>query len=331
MQHRDPRGVALILAVTLTAVVVTSAELPWTRAQAQGVAPVVPGISIADIPLGMRIGEVVQRLGAPSEVRIVGNDGTLAYVFGRYGITTYTRGKVVVAISTTNSLLGTARGVGLLAPEQAVRAAFGTPRSTGVVEGFPALMYDGIVFGLDRHTVAVVMVVPSSTPAAAPPSTPDNPSPPSSPASPHATPEENPPPATAAQDDPGQISTNSPESAEPPTTPPAAPSEAGSSSEPAPANASTTRDEPTPSAPSAVATPSSEDAAPATGDSLDATALAIAAMMVSAGPAPTAGGAGAPDLSHLRPFTGETRYLSLFGYIRLLIYKMTKQWVGLAR
>lgn len=329
MQHRDLRGVALILAVTLTAVMVTSAELPWTRVQAQGVAPVVPGISIADIPLGMRIGEVVQRLGAPSEVRIVGNDGTLAYVFGRYGITAYTRGKVVVAISTTNSLLGTARGVGLLAPEQAVRAAFGTPRSTGVVEGFPALMYDGIVFGLDRHTVAVVMVVPSSTPAAAPPSTPDNPSPPSSPASPHATSEEN-PPATAAQDDSGQASTHSPESAEPPAPPPAAPSEAGSRSEPAPANASTTRDEPTPSAPSAGATPS-EGTPPATGDALDATAIAIAAMMVSAGPAPTAGGAGAPDLSHLHPFTGETRYLSLFGYIRLLIYRVTKQWVALAR
>jgi hypothetical protein len=315
--------VALILAVTMAAVVVTSAELPWARAQ--GVAPVVPGISIADIPLGMRIGEVVQRLGAPSEVRIVGNDGTLAYIFGRYGITTYTRGKVVVAISTTNSLLGTARGVGLLAPEQAVRAAFGTPRSTGVVEGFPALMYDGIVFGLDRHTVAVVMVVPSSTPAAAPPSTPDNPSPPS-PAAPHATPEENPAPTTAAPSEPGQASTNSQESAEPQ----AAPSEAGQASlESAPANASTPLDEPAPSAPSAAAAPFED--APATGDSLDATALAIAAMMVSAGPAPTAGGAGSPDLSHIRPFTGETRYLSLFGYIRLLIYKMTKQWVGLAR
>jgi hypothetical protein len=315
----------------MTAVMVTSAELPWTRAQAQGVAPVVPGISIADIPLGMRIGEVVQRLGAPSEVRIVGNDGTLAYVFGRYGITAYTRGKVVVAISTTNSLLGTARGVGLLAPEQAVRAAFGTPRSTGVVEGFPALMYDGIVFGLDRHTVAVVMVVPSSTPAAAPPPTPDNPSPPSSPASPHATSEENPPSATATQDDSGQASTQSIEPAEPPVTTPTAPSEAGSSSEPAPAHAATThQDESTASAPSAGATPS-EDVAPPTGDAFDTTALAIAALMVSAGPAPTEGGSGSPDLSHLHPFTGATRYLSLFGYIRLLIYKMTNQWVALAR
>lgn len=71
--------------------------------------PASPDTSIAGIPLGAPIPEVVRRLGAPTAVRLVSPDGTLAYTFGQYGITVYARDNAVAAVSTTNSILGTVR------------------------------------------------------------------------------------------------------------------------------------------------------------------------------------------------------------------------------
>ncbi len=135
---------------------------------------IVPGVSLADVPVGMPISEVVARFGAPSQVRLADASGTLAYVFGQYGITVYARSNVVIALATTNSVIATVRGVGLGAPAAAVAAAFGPARVTGIVEGFSGPVYQdlGIAFGLDRQTVAAVMVFKPTKPAGSSPSAP---------------------------------------------------------------------------------------------------------------------------------------------------------------
>jgi hypothetical protein len=44
---------------------------------------------------------------------------------------------------------------------------------------------------------------------------------------------------------------------------------------------------------------------------------------------PGAGGVtGLPDVRHLRPFTAETNYLSLSGYLRYVVYTMTRAWIS---
>lgn len=270
MPHRGLRGVAFLLAMLMT-----WAVLPWAHAQG---GPIVPGVSLADIPLGTPIAELVQRLGAPSEVRLASADGTVAYVFGQYGITAYTRSNVVVALTTTNSVLGMINGVGLGTPQSAVAAAFGVPPRPGTIEGLPALRYDslGIAFGIDRQAVAVVMIFPPS---------------------PSATP-----------------------AGVPPAAPPALPAPRSVNSQAVPGTGSTAAAV-SPGAPSAVGGTASTPSGPV--------AVAPAAPGSPAVAATAAGDAGGlPDVSRLRPFTAETQFMSVLGYLRWLVYRMTGQWLN---
>jgi hypothetical protein len=75
----------LLVLVVLMAVIPLAAGHPWRPAA--GASSVVPGIAIADITLGAPIGEVLNRFGTPSVVRLIGSDGLLGYGFDRYGIT----------------------------------------------------------------------------------------------------------------------------------------------------------------------------------------------------------------------------------------------------
>lgn len=285
MRRQELRGLAVILAAAMIC-----ALLPW--AWAQGAGPLVPGVGLADIPLGSRISEVVLRLGAPSAVQLVNTNGTLAYTFDQYGIAAYTQGSRVVALTTTNSLLGMVQGVGLGSSRESVVAVFGPPRSVGLVEGFPGLMYDslGIAFGLDRHEVAVVMVFqPVSSPIqpAVPPSSP------SSPASPAVT-------SQGGQGDASPVSTG-----------------------PSPSV-------PVPVQPAMGQTVSSGEAADlvvGSGASLTATPSSPVTT-IPQGAASGEDTSATPDLSRVTPFTVETKYLSLAGYLRYLIYGMTGRWIG---
>ncbi len=296
MPRPTRRGPAVILVVLMIC-----AALPWAWAQSGG--SVIPGVSLAEIRLGAPISEVVQRFGAPSTVRLVGADGTLAYVFGPYGITAYARTNVVVAIATTNSVLGTARGIGMGAPEDAVAAAFGAPRSTGMVEGFPGIAYEalGIAFGFDRHSVAVVMVFAAQAGAA-----PSTPSPQAAPAATLRVPQDG---AGSTANNPRsaasvQAAADATVSAPPVTT---APRQALSSWQPV-----TGQMAPVPVAPV-----------------LAAAGMATPGMAAPVTPLPAAASlTRLPDVSLLRPYTLETRFLSLAGYLRYLVYGLTRQWVG---
>lgn len=271
MRRRRFRGLAVILAAFLVC-----GALPWASAQIAG--SVVPGAWLAAIPLGAPIPEVVRRFGAPSAVRLVGTDGTLAYVFGRYGITAYARDNVVIALSTTNSVVGSAQGIGMGAPEEAVIAAFGAPRVAGIIEGFRGIVYEslGIAFGLDRHSVAVIMIFAPHASAA--------PSPPAPELAPSVT-------SQGLRDGAEGSAVDTPASAE---TTPTAPAQTARAASVETAQAA-------PGAP--VPTPQGGAAVP------------IAIL---------------PDVSNLRPFTAETRFLSLAGYLRYVIYTMTRQWVTAA-
>ncbi len=289
MPHRHYRGFAALVAVLLIGVV-----LPWAYAQSAG--PVTPGASLAGIPLGAPIPEVVHRLGAPSAVRLVSQDGTLAYVFGQYGIIAYARDNSVIAVSTTNSTLGTVRGIALGAPESVVIGAFGRPRGAGVVEGFPGLLYEslGIAFGFDRHSVAVVMIFAPRSVA-----TPSSPAP-------------QPAPAVTTQASPDGIATPEADT-QTAETPPEAPAPAVGPRTPE------THPEASPVEPGT-------DAAMAAPDS--PAALPGPPMVLR--PAVEGAAGGIPDVSHLRPFTAETRFLSIAGYMRYLVYTITRQWVAVA-
>jgi hypothetical protein len=303
MRRQEHRGLAVILAAAMMC-----ALLPW--AWAQGAGPLVPGVGLADIPLGSRISEVVTRLGAPNAVQLVNTNGTLAYTFDQYGITAYTVESRVVALTTTNSLLGMVRGVGLGSSRESVMAVFGPPRSVGLVEGFPGIMYDslGIGFGLDRHEVAVVMVFqPVSSPIqpAVPPSSP------SAPASPAVT-------SQGSQDDASTMSTG-PSVANPSTT----------------ATVSTTLNpgvapvQPRVGQTVGQAVPSGEAADLTVGSGASLTANPAAPVTTIPQSAASAEDTpGVADISRLRPFTVETKYLSLAGYLRYLIYGMTGRWIG---
>lgn len=286
MRRQELRGLAVILAAAMVC-----ALLPW--AWAQGAGPLVPGVGLADIPLGSRISEVVQRLGAPSAVQLVNTNGTLAYAFDQFGITAYTRESRVVALTTTNSLLGMVRGVGLGSSRETVMAVFGPPRSVGLVEGFPGIMYDslGIGFGLDRHEVAVVMVFqPVSSPIqpAVPPSSP------SSPASPAVT-------SQGGQGDASPVSTAS----------------TGSNpSVPVPTGVGQT-----------VSSGDAADLVVGSGASLTMNPTSPVTT-IPQGSAPAEDTPAVPDISRLQPFTVETKYLSLAGYLRYVIYGMTGRWIG---
>lgn len=321
----------------LVAAVVAATMVPVIPVHGAAVGPIVPGISLADIPLGMRITEVVARLGAPSQVRLAAADGTLAYTFGQYGITAYTRANTVIALVSTNSLLATVQGIGLGAPAPAVAAAFGPAQATGIVEGFRGPLYAtlGIAFGLDQETVAAVLIFP---PIAAAPAVPSNPQAPATPpainslAPPDATggvaegapagagsaPAAGAPDASAGARDAAPAvrspARGAPSAAPPPTQTvvtrdgtslvmPLVPAGAPGSAAPASAQPAGLLQPADPSA----ATPSRPE-----GAAIDP-ATAMAAMV--------------PRVRSLQPFTYETQYLSLAGYLRYLIYSATRRWV----
>jgi len=259
MRHRK-LWTLVILLVALTA----STGVPVIPVQSA--TPIVPGASLADIPLGSPIVEVIARLGAPSQVRLVANDGTLAYVFGPYAITAYTRSNVVAALATTNSVLASVGGVGLGAPLSAVVAAFGRARTSGVVEGLRGPVYEnlGVAFGLDRDAVAAVIVF-----AAVP--------------GPMSVPSPNPPPLPGAA----------------PVTSHAAP----------------------------IGAPASQPiAAQGTVSQLPRGASDPLPAGLARDPGPSLANA-LPDVRSLHPYTAETKYLSLAGYLRYLVFSMTRTWV----
>lgn len=309
MRHPELRGLAVILAAVMTCVL-----LPW--AWGQGVGSLIPGVGLADIALGTRISEVIQRLGAPSEVRLASTDGTLAYTFDQYGISAYTRENTIIALTTTNSLVGMIRGVGLGSTRESVVAVFGAPRSVGLVEGFPGIIYEaqGIGFGLDRHSVAVVMIFrPVGSPAlpAAPPAMP------SSPVTPSVT-------SQAAQD---EISTAGVSTSYGSTggvtiggTPIGGGLIGGALIGGAPTDWA-------PAVPGPIQTSASGDATAAP-PGVSAAEANVSAAPVTTIPQGAASREGViPDISRLKSFTVQTRYLSLAGYLRYLVFGMTKRWI----
>lgn len=146
-------GLALILTIVSVAGPVLAQQLPAMP----GPRTIIAGRSVAGIALGTPIDVVVARFGAPSGV--IETDRDTLYVWHRFGINAYVRGGVVMAVSTSNSLLR----AGELGPgfrvEDAVRV-FGTAYQRGIVEGFQGLRFDelGIAFGIDRTSVAVILV-----------------------------------------------------------------------------------------------------------------------------------------------------------------------------
>jgi hypothetical protein len=322
-------GLAVLLVV-----LVAGASLPLIPVHA-ATAPIRAGVSLADIPLGTPITEVVNRLGAPTAVRLVSADGTLAYVFSAYGITAYTRSHMVYALTSTNSLIVTNQGIGLGAPAAAVNAAFGPSRSTGMVEGFRGPMYPalGIAFGLDRQTVAAVMVFAPTTAAA--PGTPGTTSSPD--VGSRAAPDQTAPVAAAEQ-----TAAQSPQPAGvDPTASPVAEGTAPAARSPFLPAAQPAGESP---APDAVA-PGTESLA-GSGQSLAevaSTAHPMAAVppstpdaQVSTQPLPVQppSEGEAPPMAralalvrNVRGFSLETRYLSIAGYLRYLLFNFTRKWV----
>jgi hypothetical protein len=329
--------------VILLAALVAAATVPVIPVRAAPPAPIVPGVSLADIPLGSPIREVVSRLGAPTEVHPVGPNGTLAYVFGQYGITVYTQSDVVVALASTNSLLATVQGIGLGAPSTAITTAFGAPPALGVVEGFqgPAYPALGIAFGVDHQAVAAVMIFHPVVAAPATPSGPQAPSPTTS-----RSVDSSAPRSPTSETAPGAATVTTPRTAGGGAEPASAPSPAA----PGPTTA------PDPAGPSAPEAPT--QGAPA-GSAQGAAPTATAPAVLGSGPAasnhdaptftpafvpldlatpgttpPASGQPGAvaammlPHVGNLEPFTAETRYLSLAGYLRYLVHNLTQTWVS---
>lgn len=310
------------MAVTLAVLMICSV-LPW--GYTQGAGQVLPGASLADISLGTPIAEVVQRLGSPTTVRLVGADGTLAYTFGKYGITVYTRANAVIALTTTNSVLGTARGIGMGAPKEAVAAAFGAARSTGMVEGFPGVVYEaqGIAFGFDRNNVATVMVFTPSASATPTPATPQVSLPMTSQAIP------------GGRGGASSFSANTPSTAETaqaqaapgePVVPggpaPMAPAAPTFPTVPFPGAVPGWAAPVTPAAPTfpTVPSPGVVPGGPAP--------MTPAVPTFPAVPSPGVVPFGLPDVSRLRPYTAQTLYLSLGGYLRYLVYAAIRQFAG---
>jgi hypothetical protein len=139
---------------------------------ATGASTVVPGAGLADVALGQPIAEVLNRFGTPSAVRLTGADGLLGYGFDKYGITVYAHGDVVQAIATTNSVISGVNGIALGSPLTDVVKAMGPNYSPATIEGFPGIVYReaGIAFGLDRGSVASILVfrAAAAAPAQAP-------------------------------------------------------------------------------------------------------------------------------------------------------------------
>lgn len=165
------RHIALVLAilVAVTPLIAGHLEQP-----AIGANSVVPGVGLADIAVGQPIAEILNRFGTPTAVRLTGADGLLGYGFDKYGITVYAHGDVVQAVSTTNSVISSANGISLGTPLGDIVKAMGANYSAATIEGFPGIVYRdaGIAFGLDRNSVASILVFRGSAAAPAHPAAP---------------------------------------------------------------------------------------------------------------------------------------------------------------
>ena len=164
----------LLVLVVIAAIVPLAAGHPWRPAV--GGSSVIPGVALADIPIGAPIGEVLNRFGSPSVVRLTGSDGLLGYGFDRYGITVYAHGDLVQAVATTNSVLGGVNGIALGAPLSDVVHAFGPAYSRGTVEGYSGLVYggSGVAFGMDHGAVAAILVFRAAAAVPAQPGAPSS-------------------------------------------------------------------------------------------------------------------------------------------------------------
>jgi len=271
----------------LTAVAVCAAAGPPAATDAQNGGTIVPGSALAGIPLGGPIGSIISRFGPANQVR-VGQDGTLAYVFDQYGITAYVVRDVIVAITTTNSLLAGVRGIYLGAPMPTVVQTFGGNYTQGVIEGFRGVLYPamGLGFGFDQGGVAIVMVfsalaLPQRDPT--------------SPTSPAVTTGMAPAPTGSSPVSTGKGS-------------------APSASSPVP-------NESAPAVTIGAAPTGATDASDAR------LGLGIAGAGITTIPG-VSRASGLPDVRHLRAFAAETNYLSLAGYLRYAVYSMTGAWIS---
>lgn len=227
----------LLVLVVLVAIIPLAAGHPWRPAV--GAVSVIPGVALADISLGAPIGEVLNRFGTPSVVRLTGGNGLLGYGFDRYGITVYAHGDIVQAVATTNSVLGGVDGIALGTPLSEVVRSLGDVFSRGTVEGYPGIVYGsaGVAFGIDHDAVASILVFRPAGAGAAP------------------------------------LQPASPTSSDGPIT-----SQSGAASP-------------------VVA---------------DATAIDPGSL---------------PDVSRLKAYSAETRFLSLAGYLRYLVHDASKTWI----
>jgi hypothetical protein len=225
-------------------------------ATAQSPTGIVPGTSVAGVALGAEINSVIARLGPVSEVRMAGTDGTMAYVFNPYGITAYVTNGVVVALTTTNSVLVDVEGIHIGTPAASLAGTLGTTSTPGAVEGLQGVLYTslGLGFGIDHGAVAAVMVF-------APLANPQQQSVPTAP--------------SVSSHDMAAVVTAGP------------PTAAGT--------------DPTPVGPSAA--------------------------LITTIPG-VAGVTGLPDVRRLHPFSAETDYLSVQGYLRYVVYGMTQVWIS---
>lgn len=157
------RSMALFIPVMLAwliAVVPAWAQQPQPQQPPGLPAPrtITPGQGLAGVSIGSSIRLVIARFGNPSEVRETTLDAV--YAFNKWGIVVYAQKDVVTAVSTTNSLLKIDDVLGVGYRVESALAAYGRTFKEGPVEGFPGLVYNdrGIAFGMDRTTIATVLV-----------------------------------------------------------------------------------------------------------------------------------------------------------------------------
>lgn len=165
------RNIALVLAILVAITPLIAGHLGQPAIGANGL---VPGVGLADIAVGQPVAEILNRFGTPTAVRLTGADGLLGYGFDKYGITVYAHGDVVQAVATTNSVISSANGISLGTPLGDIVKAMGANYSAATIEGFPGIVYRdaGIAFGLDRNSVASILVFRGSAAAPAHPAAP---------------------------------------------------------------------------------------------------------------------------------------------------------------
>jgi hypothetical protein len=146
-------GLALVITIAWVASPVIAQQMP----SMPGPRTIIAGKSLAGIAIGSSIDAVAARFGAPSAV--LETDRDLVYVWHRFGVNAYVREGVVTAVSTSNSLMRAGEVGPGFRVDDAIRV-FGATYQRGSVEGFQGLQFDemGIAFGIDRKSVAVIVV-----------------------------------------------------------------------------------------------------------------------------------------------------------------------------